>query len=122
MAGSVVDPTGAAIPGATVNTREVSTGKVRTAKADATGQFSLPGVPAGDYEIEVTVAGFRAASEKLTLKVRDRAVLSASLNVGAVTETVVVEAEAIRVGWSAGSFGGGLGGGIIGGIVAPTAW
>ena len=77
----------------------------RTATANAAGQFTLSGLTAGRLRSRgVGAAGFQTASRKLTLKVRDRAVLSATLNVGSVTEAVVVEAPALAASVS----GGGL--------------
>ena len=90
IAGTVTDPTGATVPGATVEVREVSTGKTRNAKCNGAGQFDLSGVPAGKYRVHVSSPGFKIASQEFTLQARDRAVLSATLNVGAVTEAVEV--------------------------------
>ncbi len=130
IAGSVVDPADAVIAGATVTVRETATGKSRTATTNAAGQFSLAGVPAGDYEVSVQVAGFKVGSAKLVLKARDRAKMSVALAVGSVSESVVVaevrQFDAGRLqqgqqGQQAGG-GGGRGGrfavmdGIVGGV------
>src|SRR5439155_634007 len=69
IAGSVVDQSGAAIGGATIQAREVATGKTRSTKADAAGQFSLPAIPAGDYQVQVSSSEFGVASTKRTLDV-----------------------------------------------------
>jgi hypothetical protein len=95
IAGSVEDASGAGVGGATVTVKQVSTAAIRTATTNAAGQFSLAALLEGGYEVSVTAAGFQMASQKVNLKVRDRAVLSATLNVGAVTEMVVVEAEGL---------------------------
>jgi len=110
IAGSVGDASGTGLPGAQVEVREIPSGKVRTARTNAEGQFSLAGTPAGKYKIQVSCAGFQTASREITLNVRDRAVVSATLNVGAVAEVVNVEAQAGRLG--------GFAGGVIGGIQA----
>jgi Carboxypeptidase regulatory-like domain len=67
ITGSVVDPTGAIIPGAVVSVREISTGKTRTATARGDGRFTLSAVPAGEYAVQVAHPGFRIVSGKLTL-------------------------------------------------------
>ena len=85
IVGTVTDPTGAVVAGASIEVREISVGKTRTATTNAAGQFSLSGVPAGDYIVRVSTAGFKIASQGLALHARDRAVLSATLSVGAVT-------------------------------------
>jgi len=120
ITGTVADPTGAWIPGTQVTAREVSTGKMRTARTDASGWFYFAGVPAGSYEVRVVSAGFIGASRSFALAERDRAVLSATLNIGAVTETVEVSAAApaqrIRMGGNV--MMGGVAGGVIGGMQA----
>ncbi len=90
IAGSVVDPAGMGIAGATVTVREAAAGRSRTATTNAAGQFSFAGVPAGEDEVSVQVAGFNVGSSKLTLKARDRAKVSVTLAVGSVSESVIV--------------------------------
>lgn len=113
VAGSVVDPTGAAISEASVTARETATGNVRTSRSNPSGQFSLPGLHPGDYEVRVTAPGFQSVLRKFALAVRDRAILNATLVVGSAAENVIVtgvparqrfggnvlfEAEAVRQG------------------------
>jgi len=81
---------------------------------------------AGEYVVQVTASGFKIASQAITLRARDRAVLSAALSLGETTETVEVTAEASVVqtmsaagviGGVPGGVPGGQMGGVIGGIV-----
>ena len=129
ITGTVTDPTGAVVSTADIKVREISNGKPHTLKTNASGQFSLAGLPAGDYEVQITCAGFQSAAEKFTLHARDRAVLTATLSVGWLSEVVEVSAmnRIARVGVGGGigaGFGGGVGagvaqgvpGGVIGGI------
>ncbi|MFZ0309136.1 MAG: MG2 domain-containing protein [Candidatus Sulfotelmatobacter sp.] len=116
ITGAVTDPTGAILTTASVEVREVSNGKVRSAKTNAAGQFSLPGLPAGSYEVQVSCAGFRAASLKLTVHARDRAVLSANLSVGASSQTVEVAAQSAVVTLAAPMMAAGVIGGVPGGV------
>jgi uncharacterized protein YfaS (alpha-2-macroglobulin family) len=90
IAGSVIDPSGAVVSGALVQAREVTTGKKRTVLVDNAGQFTLAAIPAGVYKIQVSSPGFRIVSREITLGVRDRAVLSVTLQVGSTSESVVV--------------------------------
>ena len=120
IVGTVTDASGAVVPGASIEVREISVAKPRTATADAAGQFSLSGLPAGEYVVRVSMAGFKIASQGLTLHARDRAVLSATLSVGQASEVVevnganmAVETEAMVVN----GIPGGMAGGMIGGIV-----
>lgn len=102
--------------------REISIAKPRTATTNAAGQFSLSGLPAGEYVVRVSMAGFKIASQGLTLHARDRAVLSATLSIGASSQVVEVTAASpavVHAEFGAGR-GGGIGGGaggVIGGIV-----
>jgi hypothetical protein len=121
IAGTVLDASGAAAGGAIVTARS-STGKTMTAHADSDGQFRFSGVLPGDYTVEAVSEGFRTASCELTLKARDRAVLSASLEVGAATESVTVttveRAITLQGNFGAGHGGGvGVAGGVAGGQV-----
>ncbi|MGA3071595.1 MAG: MG2 domain-containing protein, partial [Terracidiphilus sp.] len=92
VTGTIVDPTGAVIPGATITLRQLSTRDTRTAHSNGQGQFNLAGLPAGSYRIDVSSPGFMALSRNLTLRPRDLATLSVTLNVGAATQTVTVTA------------------------------
>jgi uncharacterized protein YfaS (alpha-2-macroglobulin family) len=92
IVGTVTDPTGAVVPGAKVEVRDVATGKTLTTTTNAAGQFSLSGVPADGYTVQITLSGFRIASGKLALHARDRAVLTATLSVGQVSQAVEVTA------------------------------
>ncbi len=112
IVGSVVDPTGAVLPGASVIASRVSTGTTRKATARADGQFSLPALPAGEYEVQIFAPGFQSLSRIFALNVRDRAIVSAVLTVGAVNEMVAVR-DGIAFGRGA---GGGVGPGVVGGI------
>jgi uncharacterized protein YfaS (alpha-2-macroglobulin family) len=92
IVGIVTDPAGAVVPGANVEVR--ANGKIRKVKTDAAGRFTLSAIPVGDYDVQISSQGFRAASGELTVRARDRALLSAVLSIGTVTETVAVQAEA----------------------------
>jgi hypothetical protein len=97
VTGSVEDASGAVVPGATITLRQLATHDTRTAHSNAQGQFTLSGMPAGRYRIDVSSPGFDRISRDLTLQPRDRAILSTTLNVGASAQTVTVEAEAMAI-------------------------
>jgi hypothetical protein len=112
VSGTVLDSTGAVIPGATITLHRISTTDTRTTHAAPDGRFVLAGVPPGVYRVEVSSPGFFDLSSGFALKERDRALLSARLDVGSVTQTVMVEAApppmALRL--QRGVVGGALGG------------
>jgi hypothetical protein len=117
IVGTVTDPSGAVVPGASVNAREVSTGKTRTISANASGQFDLAGLAAGKYEVQVSLAGFKIASRELTVQPRDRAVLSVNLAIGAASEVVTVTgANPMMLRRAMGGPVGGVPGGVAGGV------
>jgi uncharacterized protein YfaS (alpha-2-macroglobulin family) len=95
VTGTVVDVTGAVIPGATVTLHEFLAGKSRTAHTNAAGQFSLNALPAARYQVQISAPGFEVLSRDLAVQPRDRAVLSIALAVGFANQTVTVEAAAM---------------------------
>jgi uncharacterized protein YfaS (alpha-2-macroglobulin family) len=128
IVGTVVDKSGAVVPHAKVEVRTPKGGSIRKGRTSESGQFRFSALPAGDYLVEVTAPGFRIASQSITLKAQDRAVMSAALSVGETTQIVEVTAEAPVlmasmagvVGGVPGGVPGGQMGGVIGGIVSDT--
>src|SRR5580698_769084 len=59
ITGTVTDPTGAAIPGATVTVINTGTNATATAKSDGQGNFTLTQLPAGTYEVHVAQGNFK---------------------------------------------------------------
>ncbi|MCU0227061.1 MAG: carboxypeptidase regulatory-like domain-containing protein, partial [Bryobacterales bacterium] len=95
ISGVITDTSGSAIPGAVVTAQNPSTGRVTTAQSNATGYFLLRELPIGAYVVNVEAQGFRAYKrENLTLTTGQALTLDVRLEVGALTETVVVSDEA----------------------------
>ncbi|MGO9256189.1 MAG: MG2 domain-containing protein [Bryobacteraceae bacterium] len=127
IAGGVLDNSGAGVPNANIVAREISSAKTRSMQSGAAGQFQFAGLPAGEYDVQISLAGFKTTSRRFTIAERDRAVLTVTLNVGAMTETVFVSAGGVGQGMGGGFGGGafrvggavpaGMAGGVIGGIV-----
>jgi hypothetical protein len=67
IGGRVLDPSGAAIPGAQVSARHVDTNVTTTTVTEGSGRFRLPGLRIGRYELIVRQAGFKDASLQITL-------------------------------------------------------
>src|SRR5437867_3752232 len=57
IVGTVTDPTGAAVNGATVTVRDVDRGTALTTRTNDTGAFDFPSVPAGSYQVTVQAQG-----------------------------------------------------------------
>jgi len=67
--GTIFDPNGAAIPGASVSVTRLETGEVRTATTTSEGEYAITSLPAGEYEVKVQSTGFGSYSKKIELLV-----------------------------------------------------
>jgi hypothetical protein len=92
--GSVVDASGAAIPGATVTVTDKDINVTRTTKAQADGFFQIFNLPIGTYKISVTHDGFET-SEYVGIAIQEAhaTTLTAQLKVGQVATSVEVTAN-----------------------------
>ena len=61
IAGTVVDSSGAVVPGADIEAKNVATGTIFTAVSGSDGAFTIPAVPPGTYTVTVTLMGFKTA-------------------------------------------------------------
>src|SRR4030095_13104885 len=95
ITGAVSDASGAVIPGATIEAKSLGTGIVYTAGSSETGNYTLSQLPAGSYEIAVTLPGFkRFVRPTVVVGVAQVLRVDATLEVGANTDSVTVEAAA----------------------------
>jgi len=95
LGGTVRDSTGAVVPDARVTVRNTETGFVQTVATDATGSFLFSRLPLGLYELRVERQGFTGYVQSgIQLTVDRMATQNVTLQVGAVTEVVTVQAEA----------------------------
>jgi hypothetical protein len=96
--GSVTDPSGAVLPGATVTALNADTGVARTVTTNSKGAFELSSLPIGLYNVTITKDGFKAfKSTGILLVVNQVYALDAVLSVGASSETVEVKADTVQV-------------------------
>ncbi len=97
ISGAVVDASGARLPGAEVTATQTATGLVRTVVSNETGSYALPSLPTGPYKLEVSLPGFRTFVQTgIVLEVNGNPVFNVTLDVGQVTQTVEVQANARR--------------------------
>jgi len=95
ITGTVQDPAGAVIANAAIEVRHVETGTVFPAVSTNTGNFTVPQLPTGTYEIDVTVPGFKKfVRSGITMGTAQTLRIDVSLEVGAATESVTVQADA----------------------------
>ena len=95
LSGRVLDPSKAAVPNATVQAVNTATNETTTATTDVSGAYSLPFLRPGVYKLTVTAQGFKTFTrENITLQVGQIAGIDVTLEVGQVSESVEVTAEA----------------------------
>ena len=97
LRGKVTDEQGGVLPGATVTARQTETNIARSGVTNETGQFYLPSLPAGTYELTVELAGFSTAARTVVLRVGQEGGADFSLKVGALAETIQVSAASALV-------------------------
>ena len=109
--GRVVDASGAVIPGAAVKITNSSTGLTRTLVTQANGSFVASLLPPGTYNVVITKRGFKSFTQAaVLLHSAATYVVTATLQVGAVTQTVQVKAAPIQIDKTTMQLGGELAG------------
>lgn len=97
IVGTIVDPTGASVPGATVTVKAVGTGAERVQTSDASGSFTFTNLQPGEYDVTVAAAGFTTMKQHTTLAVGGKNGLDVKLEVGKAETVVEVSATAVNV-------------------------
>jgi hypothetical protein len=92
--GTVVDPAGAVVADAKVMIKSLSTGAARVLTTNSVGEFSSTQMAIGNYQITVEKDGFRTFSQNVEVRSGEKTRIEASLQVGNVSESVVVESNA----------------------------
>ena len=90
ITGTVTDSGGAVIAGATVTITNLATNVAFRQPTTETGSYLLVNLIPGKYQVDVEQTGFKKVSQVVTLEVGQRARVDATLEVGAVSETVTV--------------------------------
>jgi len=93
--GTIVDASGAVLPGVTVTVTNVDTGVDRVVTTNEKGIFRAPLLTLGTYKVTAELQGFKRVEKSgVTLSVGETAVVNASMSVGNVSETVDVSGDA----------------------------
>src|SRR5712671_164836 len=97
--GTVTDPSGAVVSGATVKATNTGTGIAQTASTTGDGEFSFQDLPLGTYKISVTASGFRPVTvDNVTVTAGSSYTLPVKLAAGSAGTTVVeVSAAALTL-------------------------
>jgi hypothetical protein len=95
LSGIVTDPTDSVVPGAKITVTRAETGmSPESALTDDRGEYRIPLLPPGVYDIQVEKAGFASQSRKsIVITVGQAAVIDVRLSVGTSSQVVAVEAE-----------------------------
>jgi hypothetical protein len=96
--GTVTDSSGAVIPSASVQVKNVATGQARQTPTDAQGRYTIADLPVGSYEAQASAQGFQTEIRRgVTLTVGAQTVVDFSLPVGQAQQTVTVDAQVSQV-------------------------
>ena len=96
VGGTVADPSGAVIPGATVTIHNPVSQFERTTTTDPMGNFSIANVPFNPYHMTVTATGFASYVQDIEVRSSVPMKLEIKLQLGAATSSITVEARAGR--------------------------
>ncbi|MGH9628192.1 MAG: TonB-dependent receptor domain-containing protein [Bryobacteraceae bacterium] len=94
LSGTVTDSSGAVVPQAKVVIRNEGTGQGLEITTNDDGYYVSPPLRPGEYSVQIEATGFRKVQKKLPLDVNQRASVDFQLDIGSVTEEVVVQAVA----------------------------
>lgn len=107
VTGRVLDSTGSAVPNVTLHANHGGTGEVTSATTSASGIYTIPFLRPGQYTLTAEAPGFKKYNrENITLEVGKLVGIDISLEVGGVTETIIVTAEAALLETQTASRGG----------------
>jgi len=95
LTGVVRDPSGAAIPGATVSVTDLSSGRQRSGLSSSDGVYTVASLSPGDYRVSVVLAGFKTVThDGIRMRTGEVTRIDFDMSIGAVIDTVTVSADA----------------------------
>src|SRR5437867_3826838 len=94
IVGTVTDTTAGVVPGATVTIINTDTQFTQVAVTDRSGNYVINLLPPGRYRVRVELPGFKSVVREISVGAGDRPRVDAALEAGAVSESVIVTAEA----------------------------
>jgi hypothetical protein len=106
IAGVIRDSSGAGIAAASVKVSSVSTGLARTIATSTTGDYSIPVLPAGQYEVSVEALGFQRAVRQATVEAGETTTTDFKLTVGDVKDSVTVHDATPQMQYDSHTVGG----------------
>src|SRR5262249_55310471 len=107
IVGTVTDPSGAAVAAASISALNVNTGIGTRAITTGSGDYTVPLLEVGEYDVTVQAPGFKPETRKgVRLQVNEKVRADFQLQVGSQTERVTVTAEAATLRTDEASVGG----------------
>ena len=97
LRGVALDQQGGVLPGVTITIRQVDTNTVQTAVSGAEGQYFLPNLRPGRYEVTAELSGFAPTRQQLELRVGQDLTVNLAMRLGNVAEQVDVVARSVAV-------------------------
>ena len=98
LSGTATDESGGVLPGAAVTVTQTATAMTRTVFTGANGEFVFTNLPIGPYKISASMPGFNTFEQTgIVLNVGDTRSVNIAMKIGAMTETIRVEADAMLV-------------------------
>src|ERR1700690_1781157 len=91
VTGTVVDPTGAVVPNAAVEIRNLVSGFARTVTTDSAGKFTIPNIPFNPYHLTVTGPDFAPYAQDVDVRSIVPVTVTVTLQIKGSAETVTVE-------------------------------
>ena len=100
LAGTVTDPNGAAVPGASVTVKNTETNIANSATTNEEGSYTIPFLAPGKYTVSATGPGFKTTTvENVDVQVDGRLTIDLQLQVGAAAEVnIVADSDVIEQG------------------------
>ena len=89
--GTITDPSGAVVPGASITLNQIGTSSMRTTVTNDAGHYFFANVDPGQYRISLSKEGFATTKSQVEVKVGQSATLNLSMQVGTTSTTVEVQ-------------------------------
>jgi len=98
IVGTITDPSGAVVPNVTITVTHVETNRAITLTSNEAGQFVVPDIPIGHYNVKASATGFKVAERTgIVLDVSQRERIDFQLVLGTTAQSVSVEANVVAV-------------------------
>jgi hypothetical protein len=93
FSGTITDPTGSTVPGATLALTSNTTGDIHSTVPSSTGAYVFSPLKPGDYTLTAVKDGFKTATQEITVLLGQNSTVNFAMELGAVTTTVEVTGE-----------------------------